>query len=110
MLRFRLALIAYSTRLILPFVIAMLAIGGASYLGIVPLNDHGYPGGTALEQCSSNLLIFYAWCGPNSRFAWQIPVGVLIGVVGLGAAAGFAWWNRRHPRARPLPPLPAGWQ
>jgi hypothetical protein len=61
-------------------------IGSTSYVGVMPLNQ-GY-----------------------DRFAWQTPVAVLICVIGLGLVFGVAVWNRWHPQARPLPPLPAGWQ
>jgi hypothetical protein len=90
MLRFRLALVAYSARRALPFVMTVVVVCGALFLGVIPLNGLGG---------------YYA-----SRFGWQVPVAVLIVVIGLGSAVGVAVWNRWRPQARPLPPLPAGWQ
>jgi hypothetical protein len=78
---------AYAARKASPFVMTVVAVVGAGFLGVAPLNHGGYP----------------------PRFGWQTPAAVLIGVIGLGLAFGIAVWNRWHPQARPLPPLPAGW-
>jgi hypothetical protein len=101
MLPFRIALVAYSTRRILPLAVAVFAIAGALVIAVPEWNvyDCGF---RAFEVCGFG--------SESPRFAWQVPLAVLIGVVGLGSAGLIALWNRRLRRTRPLPPLPAGWQ
>jgi hypothetical protein len=93
---FVLAAVIGSMRRLLAVVIVLLAIAGASYLGSHKLEspDHYEYGGCP----------FYFThgppppCAPPTRAAWQIPVAVLIAVVGLGAAITVAG-ERPRPHA-----------
>jgi hypothetical protein len=109
MLRFRIALIAYSMRLILPLAGVVLGIGGAFVLGFFPLGGAGLT-----DNCFSRAYSTAIYCFGSSEtpffFGWQGPVAVLIGAGGLASAFVIAVWNHRHPPTRPLPPLPGGWQ
>jgi hypothetical protein len=75
-----------SVRQVLAIFIAVLAIAGAAYLGTHRLSnpDHYAYGGCPWygEVLHGPLRS----CSPPTRFAWQIPLAVVIGIGGLGAA------------------------
>jgi hypothetical protein len=72
-------------RLALAIVVAGIALGGAAFLAGADLIMHGHyhcdTQGAPIGEC--NLQGSY-WVA--DRAAWQIPVAVVIAVVGLGAA------------------------
>src|SRR5947209_15587302 len=107
MLRFAVALAGYAIRLILPIIIGLTSLGVALTLGIFPLR------GTvsqAPDVCTRLWLGGACVLAYQRPYAWQMPVAILIGVVGLGLAALIAFWNVRHPRPRPARPVSRGWQ
>ena len=95
---FVLSSVVGSVRQLLSIIIAVLAgrrKSGAD-LGSHKLSnpDHYRYGG-----CFSQNLINHGWplqCLPPTRAAWQIPVAILIGTVGLGAAAVVGGERRRR--------------
>jgi hypothetical protein len=92
----------YSLRAPLIIVIAVLTIAGGLFLGFTQLYD---PGPNAI--CSNPALLVA--CPEPSRYAWQIPVAIVIGVVGFGVMGVLTFWRR--PSA-PAPPrtVPSQWQ
>jgi len=72
-------------RLVLAIVVAAIALGGAAFLASADLIMHGHyycdTQGAPPGEC--NLQGSY-WVA--DRAAWQIPVAILIGAAGLGAA------------------------
>ena len=87
MKRYVLASVVGSVRQLLAVVIAVLALAGAVYLGSHKLNN---PDQYQYGTCFSQSFVYNARppaCSPPTRAAWQIPVAILIGTVGLGAAA-----------------------
>ena len=93
---FVLSSVVGSVRQLLSIIIAVLAVAGAVYLGSHKLSnpDHYRYGG-----CFSQNFINHGWplqCSPPTRAAWQIPVAILIGTVGLGAAAVVGGERRRR--------------
>jgi len=96
MTRFTLAAVIGSTRRLLAVVIAVLAIAGTAYLGSHKLSN---PDHYAYGSCGYQGLIQMPAphnCSPPTRAAWQIPLAVVIAVIGIGAAVAVA-----KPRQRP---------
>ncbi len=80
------ATVVGSIRQALAIVIALLTIAGTAYLVTRKLsNPDGYQYGVCpwYGQISHGPL---RTCGPPTRAAWQIPLAVVIGLGGLGAA------------------------
>jgi hypothetical protein len=73
--------------------LAAVAVAAAVVLGSLPLNPHGHEflnmGGLDGHIHGPAVI----WTG--ARAAWQIPVAVVIAVLGIGAAVAVA--NRRSP-------------
>ena len=105
MRRFALAATVGSARKVLALVIALLAIAAAGYLGSHPLSNPDHMnayGSCSVLQIPSDLMFHDYACAPPSRYVWQIPAAVLLGLAGLGMALVVAG---RH---RPRRSLPAG--
>ena len=75
-------------RQLLALIIAVMAIAGAAYLSSHKLDRHGdYAYGSCPPHFGTTLISRSGpLCGPPTRGAWQIPLALLIGAVGLGAA------------------------
>lgn len=94
MKRFALVAVIGSMRQLLAITIAIVAVAGAFYLGDHKLNnpDHYQFGG-----CPSQGFVYHDIpppCRPPTRAAWQIPLAIMVAVVGLGAAATVAGERR----------------
>lgn len=111
MRRFVLARAVGSARQLLALVVAVPAVAGALYLSIHQLDNPGHL--NQWQVCPApphyilpvNLMMIHRDrppCQLPSRFVWQIPAGVLLGLAGLGSAAVIA--GPRRPRRR----LPGG--
>jgi len=92
MRRFALAAVIGSARRLLAVVIAVLAIAGTAYLSSHRLSnpDH-YAYGSCGDQGPIQLVhAGYSYCSPPTRAAWQIPLAVVIAILGSGAAIAVA--------------------
>ena len=78
MTRFVLATSASSARQLLAIAIALAAIGWGGYLGSHPLNR--------VRGCWDSGFCRTGTPALSSRFVWQIPVAVLLGLAGVGSA------------------------
>ena len=97
MRRFVLATTVGSARQMLALVTVALAIGGAIYLGSHPLSFSRWARCAAQPQQPQNLpMLITRYCRTPSRFSWQIPAAVLLGLVGLGSAVVIR--GRHRPR------------
>ena len=107
MRRFVLATAVGSARQVVAILVAAVAIGWAGYLGSHPLSNPSHL--APYQRCfgvrfngpippPSIPIEIVSQCRPRSRFAWQIPVAVLLGLAGIGSAAGIA--GRRRPQRR----------
>ena len=103
MRRFVIATVVDATRSILATVIALLAIGGAVYIGVHPFGRFAYGCGDTGNSSLVCLILYHP-----TRLAWQVPVAVVVGLVGLGLAAAVAYWRRARRPERPLP-ISAEW-
>ena len=100
MMRFALAAVIGSTRRLLAVIIAVLAIAGTAYLISHKLSnpDH-YAYGSCGDQ--GPIQLFHAgdsYCSQPTRATWQIPLAVVIAILGSGAAIAVASrpWRPRH--------------
>ena len=86
---FVLAAVLHSLRQALAIVLAGLAVAGTAYLGSHKLSnpDHYRYGGCYRTFFTHG---FPPRCNPPTRAAWQIPLAIAIGVVGLGSALAVA--------------------
>jgi hypothetical protein len=75
---------------------------GAWFVGSTPFHRTDYGCGNTRNSLVC-LLLFHL-----TRFAWQIPVAVVIAVVGFGLAAFVASWRRTRRPERALP-ITAEW-
>jgi hypothetical protein len=95
-----------SMRQVLAIVVALLTIAGTAYLVRHKLSN---PDNYRYWQCFSPAGVFHGWpppCAPPARAVWQIPLAIVIGVGGLGAAALITTRPRR-PRQLPTYRPPA---
>lgn len=93
-----LAAVIGSVRQVLAIVIAVLAIAGAAYLGTHKLSN---PDHYQYGLCSFSSVTNHGFpppCRPPTRYAWQIPLAVVIAAFGLGAAVAV---TSKRPRRRP---------
>ena len=98
---FALAGVIGSMRQALAIVIALLAIAGTAYLVTHKLSN---PDGYQYGICTWYGQVLHGplrACGPPTRAAWQIPLAVVIGLGGLGAAVTV---TRRRPSRPTLAP------
>ena len=77
-----------SVRQVLAVFIVLLAIAGAAYLGSHKLSN---PSHYQYGECFHPAGLYHGpiqtlGCMPPTRAAWQIPLAIVIGVGGLGAA------------------------
>jgi hypothetical protein len=105
-------------RQVLAIVIAVLSIAGAGYLVSHDLSNpyhfvyYKYPPLTAQGYCGNNLPTggithgMHVRCEPPTRAAWQIPLAVLLAILGLGAVGVVGSGAGRAAR-RPIPRLGA---
>lgn len=99
--KFTLAAVVGSARRSLAVIVAVLAIVGASYLTTHKLNnpDHYAYGGCGVEShIGTTLITGRPSCAPPTRAVWQIPLAVMIAVLGFGAAVAAAGphWRPAH--------------
>jgi hypothetical protein len=84
-----------SARQVLAIFIAMVAIAGPAYLGTHKLSN---PDHYAYGVCPWSGTIEHGYlrsCSPPTRFAWQIPLALVIGIGGVGAAVALT--TKRRP-------------
>jgi hypothetical protein len=99
MTRFALATVVGSARRLLAVTIAVVAITGTAYLGSHKLSKHGdYAYGSCGFQSGVQIVRSGDFCGPPTRGAWQVPLALVIAVLGLGAAVAVAGrpWRPTH--------------
>jgi hypothetical protein len=77
-----------SARQVLAVFVALVAIAGAAYLVSHKLSKHGdYAYGYCPPHFGTTLITVQSPCRLPTRAFWQIPLAIVIGVGGLGAAA-----------------------
>jgi hypothetical protein len=94
MKRFALAAVLGSMRQLLAITIALLAVAGAFYLSGHKLNN---PDHYRFAGCPSQGFVYHDVpppCMPPTRAAWQIPLAVMVTLIGLGAAVTVAGERR----------------